>query len=405
MRIAYLVADRHIPLHGRKGASVHVQETVAALISLGHDVVVYAADAGIATVGTVLIGCEVVSVELTSMPPARGTRERRAFKEREAIQLADRLCRRVIDEGERQLFDFIYERYSLFSRAGIEAAARLGVPALVEVNSPLIEEQLEFRQLVNLDLARGIERAVFSRATCVLTVSREIRDYVLSVTTESSATRRVRVLPNGVDVERFHPGVDPAESGIPAGRVVVGFSGSLKYWHGIDILLEAFREARRGSPALHLLVVGDGPMRDWINGYRQGAGLCDWITLAGWIDNPELPAALANMDIAVAPYPQSSSFYFSPLKLYEYFAMGVPVVASAIGQIDEIVEHDKTGLLCEPGDVRGLAAGLVRLARDEPLRQRLAGHAVAIAAANTWRHNAQKILAAVPQPVADALPR
>jgi len=156
MNIAYIIADRHIPVFGEKGASVHVQETIASLTALGHKVTVYAARCG------------------------EQNHDSR-FKENQAIVVADRIRDAVVRDADSHGFDFIYERYSLFSKAGVEAAESLAIPALIEVNSPLVQEQLAFRKLVNLQDARAIEAHVFTHASSLLAVSDEVREYIFSI--------------------------------------------------------------------------------------------------------------------------------------------------------------------------------------------------------------------------------
>src|SRR5690606_35992876 len=93
--------------------------------------------------------------------------------------------------------------------------------------------------------------------------------------------------------------------------------------------------------------------------------------LAGAVEPAEVPAWLARMDIAVAPYHGDQPFYFSPLKIYEYMAAGLPVVASDVGDLAALVRHGETGLLCPPGDPPALAAALARLAGDPAAARRM----------------------------------
>ena len=106
---------------------------------------------------------------------------------------------------------------------------------------------------------------------------------------------------------------------------------------------------------MRLLVVGDGPERSQIEGDLAARGLREAVEFTGSVDPSEIPGLLASMDAAVAPYSNLRDFYFSPLKVYEYMAAGRAVVASRIGQLDGLIEHGVSGLLCTPGDSRELA--------------------------------------------------
>ena len=95
------------------------------------------------------------------------------------------------------------------------------------------------------------------------------------------------------------------------------------------------------------------------------------------------------MDITVAPYLEVPNFYFSPLKLYEYMASGLAVVASDAGEIAALVHDGQSGLVCPPGDVAALCSALLRLAQDAGLRARLGAAARREAERHTWSENAR----------------
>ena len=257
------------------------------------------------------------------------------------------------------------------------------------MNAPLVLEQRRYRQLVLTAEAEAIEREVLSDARSIAAVSTALRNYAID---NGADPAHVFVLPNGVDTERFHPS-GPVASPMPeVDAPVIGFVGSLKPWHGLDTLLDALRTLRDRDVPAHLLIVGDGPLRAWIEGYVSGAGLTDRVTLTGWVGHDAVPSLVRSVDIAVAPYPPLDDFYFSPLKLYEYLAAGRAVVASAIGQVEQAIDDGRTGLLVPAGDPSGLANALERLCRDEPLRRSLGQAAFAADQGFTWDANARRVI-------------
>jgi glycosyltransferase involved in cell wall biosynthesis len=128
----------------------------------------------------------------------------------------------------------------------------------------------------------------------------------------------------------------------------------------------------------------------------RARGLRELAHFTGAVDPDQVPGLLASMDVAVAPYPRLANFYFSPLKVYEYMAAGLPVVAGRIGQLAEILDHEQTGLLCPPGDAQALAEALDRLRHDAVLRRRLGRAAQAtVLRKHTWAAVARRILGLV----------
>lgn len=383
MRIAYVCADGGIAVFGEKGASVHINAMADAFCRTGHEVRVLCAKRG-----TGSADYEVDQVSVDCGPP-----QDRAGKERSHLATAAAIEDCLIRLHRSWTFDLIYERYSLWSTAGVRAARRLAVPVVVEVNAPLVAEQAEFRTLVLADEARAVESEVFRNADALAVVSDELVPYV---TARGAARARVHVICNAVDTRLFQPNVAKAAiPGVPDEAFVVGFSGSLKSWHGLDTLLPAFRALRDRLPSAHLLVVGDGPRKPWVEGYAAGADLAAAVTLTGWVRHQDLPSLIARMDVATAPYPASEGHYFSPLKLYEYLAVGRPVVASRIGQTEQVLQGTGAALMVAPGDVVGLTDALLRLATDAPLAARLAANAAVAGRRHDWTDNARKVLTLV----------
>jgi glycosyltransferase involved in cell wall biosynthesis len=264
-------------------------------------------------------------------------------------------------------FDLVYERYSLWSTAGMEYACAKELAGLLEVNAPLIHEQTRYRALVDRAGAERATKQAFSAARTLVVVSKVIAQYVQQY---GGRPDRVHVVPNGVNPARFPSNLAPS---MPARRGVfrVGFLGSLKPWHGLTMLVEAFARVHCQTPDARLLVVGDGPERNSLIAELSARGLLAVTHLTGAVSACQVPGLLASMDVGVAPYLGGADFYFSPMKVYEYMAAGLPVVASDIGQIGEVITDGEEGLLCRPGDASALTAALLRLRADPSLRARL----------------------------------
>ena len=271
----------------------------------------------------------------------------------------------------------------------MEHAATAGVPGLLEVNAPLIEEQAQYRGLRDAGGAERVAARVFRAASVLIAVSAEVAAWLER---RGVVRGRVHVIPNGVDADRFRPDVRPAAPGMP-GSFTVGFVGSMKPWHGLDVLVEAFARLHERAPDARLLLVGDGPARAGVCANLSARGLAGVVHCTEAVAPLEVPGLLTSVDAAVAPYALASGFYFSPLKVYEYMAAGRAVVASRVGQLETVIRHDVNGLLCPPGDAAALAAALERLRCEPPVRARLGRAARATVLGNhTWDAVAARVL-------------
>ena len=249
----------------------------------------------------------------------------------------------------------------------MEHARARNIPGLLEVNAPLVEEQAQHRSLFDRPAAEAAAERAWNAATAVLAVSAPLAS---RLQTQVREPQRIHVVPNGVDLARFGARM-PAQSR----PFTVGFVGSLRPWHGLDTLADAFGLLRESVPDARLRIVGDGPGRAGLEQRLAALGALDASNFSGAIRQEEVPAALAQFDVALASYPALEDFYFSPLKLYEYMAAGCAVVASAIGQVREVIDHEVDGILVPPHDAAATARWLVRLAAAPELRDRLGTNA------------------------------
>lgn len=389
MRIAYVCADPGVPVFGQKGCSIHVQELTRAFIRQGADVHLFSPQVQ----GALPPGLEHLHVHKLSCSKTGDPAER----EQSSIKMNGDLDLALKTHGP---FDLVYERYSLWSYAGMEYARNHTVPGILEVNAPLIEEQTRHRQLIDRDTALNIATRVF-RATALVAVSEEVGSYLEQ---NWEVQDRVHVIPNGIDPNRFEV---TAPLSFPASRDTfnIGFVGTLKPWHGVENLIEAFALFFRMHPDSKLQIIGDGPKRKSLEEQASIYNLCSSVVWHGAVSPDRIPSLLASMDVAVAPYPDLSEFYFSPLKVFEYMAAGLPIVASDIGQIKQIIQNEVHGLLCTPGDPVALVLALEKLYRSPEIGIRL-GHAARdkVFKNHTWDGVARRIFEIVNGPSVAASP-
>jgi glycosyltransferase involved in cell wall biosynthesis len=373
-RLLYLSSDPGVPVLGHKGASVHVRSLVRALARKGPRLVLASPRVGYEGEH---LGAPVELVEIEGVLP----------KQHDAGSLqavVDRQAAQVLELVRRYRADAIYERFSLFTAAGVRAAAAAGIRHVLEVNAPLRAEALSFRTLPHPEIAAELEEETLIGTDRVLAVSPTLAELLVS---SGVAADKIEVVANAIDPDQF------------AGRgrrrsdtFTVGFAGSLKPWHGIDVLVEAFRLAHAEVPLLRLEIAGDGPAAAAL----EAATLPDAVVRHGQLTHEETIRTMTRWHVGVAPFHRLDDFYFSPLKLAEYMAAGVCAVASDLPELRSALGEGKRGVLVEPGSPGALAGALVELARNRKRAAELGAHGRAYALGTlSWARNADRALAAL----------
>jgi glycosyltransferase involved in cell wall biosynthesis len=348
MRIAYVCADPGISALGDKGASVHLRSLAGALARRGHSV-------------------RLLSSRLdgANPPPPAVT----------LTQLSDGTLTQLLRDWRCEV---VLERYALSVEKVQESCRTLGIAHVLEVNAPLVDEAARYRGLQDVAVWRAREGSVLRAADAVVAVSPAIRAHAIRC---GVAPDHAVVVHNGVDLERFEAlNGEPVRQRYQLGNArIVGFAGSLKAWHGVDILLRA---AVRLDPDVRVLIVGDGPERGKLEALAGELRIADRVVFAGAVPHHAIPEHLAAMTVAVAPYRRQTDFYFSPLKVVEYLAAGLPVVASEQGDLAHLV--GKAGLMVSPDDAVELAEALDKVLGDPALRRTMHFSARRHAAGMTW---------------------
>ncbi len=353
MKILYCASDQIVP--GTTGGSVHVMAVANGLAALGHEV------HSLITPGAHSTRAD--GVQWIPMPPPLGRKELR-------WALTGRV-RRIVTEIRP---DVIMERYYNFAGEGMSAAAETGAVAVLEVNAPVIDHPGSFKRMLDrmliVEPMRRRGERICAQADLIVTPEPAILP-------PGIAAGKILRLEWGAHTEQFRPDVKGAVPFSRPAETVAVFAGAFRGWHGAIHLAHAIRQLRaRGRHDIGAVFIGDGPE---LAAVRSAAAGLDGIVFTGALPHSQMPACLTACDIGVAPFDLdahralSLGFYWSPLKIFEYMAAGLPVVAPASSRIPEIVGHDREALLYDPAFPHALAAVLEALT-DKNLRTRL-GHA------------------------------
>lgn len=289
---------------------------------------------------------------------------------------------------------YVWQRHELFHTAGVMLAKRSGCPLVIFAPSTKVWEGRNWgvrRPGWGKAAEFFGEAAILRKANLVACVSDEVAEEVCRL---GVSDPNVIVTPSTVDCSLFYPrecgaamkrwlGVD--------GDFVLGWTGSFRAFHGLEGVLEAVEDIRQDVANVTLLLVGEGPERPRLEREVERRGLQRQVIFAGQVSQHKLPDYLAAMDACVVWGRTDQIFHYSPLKLWEYLAVGKPVIAPRTGPIPKMMRHDVEGLLAAPGDVRELVQYVRALIDSPEMRRRLSEGGRRLALTNSWDHQLQRV--------------
>lgn len=359
---------------------VHVGEIVKAFRRLGH------------RVGIVSPVGERLGDEAPAAVPAPRERLLRAlshYPPELIFELAELLYNLQALRQARRNFgpanvDMIFERYAIFGVAGAQLSKQWNRPLIVEVNYTSCSPLVRRRSRLLRPLARRLDRRVFDRAAGLVAVSSQLKRHLTE--DYGVAPEKIIVLSNAADPEVFDP-VRIAPRPLPSGKIV-GFVGGFCPWHGLDLLVSAFRTVAQKVGEARLVLIGDGPMmsqiRDSIRRVEQR------VLLTGRVPHQDLPGYIAGFHVGVLP---DSNDYGSPMKIFEYMAMGKPVVVPDYPPLRDAVRDGEEGRIFRARNVQEMADCLTMLLTDAAAYRRMAPQARSrIINKHNWLENGRAIL-------------
>ncbi len=310
-----------------------------------------------------------------------------AMRMRDAARVSNsrRYAARLIETIESARPDVILETHIAFSLAGKIASEQTGVPLVLDDVAPAWEEEQQYGVGLK-DKAHEVYKEVTESARLLVAVSPTIRDYLRG---QGLPDSKLILVPNGIDASLFRAGEQPgkvrAQYGIAPDTMLIVFVGSFQPYHRVDLLIRAFKTLDT-TRKTHLLLVGEGARTAECKALAAELGLMDRITFTGAIDYSKVGSYVAAADVTVLP---GNLDYGNSMKIYEYLALGKPVVAPDQPTVTDMVTHDQTAYLFKRDDAEALKNALKTVIDDPALCQRLSAAAAKLAAECTWEKRAE----------------
>jgi glycosyltransferase involved in cell wall biosynthesis len=375
MKILY-----HHRTRSKDGQYVHIEEMIAALRELGHEVIVVSPPS---TEG-VAFGSDAGLVAWMKRHVPKLIYE--------LLELSYSLIayRRLVQAVRMHHPDCLYERYNLFLPAGIWLKKKFKLPMLLEVNSPIFEERSRFDGVALKWLAHWTQIYTWHGADYVLPVTKVLGDMLAAT---GIPRQQIVNIPNAINIRNFDGATSARAAKLALGlqgHLVLGFTGFLRDWHGLDKVIDLISQDSSTS-LRHLLIVGDGPARAALEEQAKSLGISNRVTFTGIVPRDMVAQYVATFDIALQP---AVVAYASPLKLFEYLALGKAIVAPAQANIMEILADGDNALLFDPLKSNGLAIAIDRLSNDPELRLKIGARAHQTISDKqlTWNENAKHVV-------------
>ncbi len=405
-RVLYL--DANLPIGAAVGGSVgHTRGVIDGLLREGFGVD-YASGKAIPTDSPNSRWLRVSCGDLLAVPP-----------ELNCYAFNDEFERCAMKWTTENSYAFIYQRMSVHNFTGAMLRQKLGIPLILEYNGSEVWTAANWGKKLRLhDMAASAERASFANADLVVTVSKPLADEVAAA---GVGRERIVVYPNCIDPAIFDPDRFSREEleqlrkrlRIADGARIATFLGTFGAWHGVEFLARAIRRLVDGDLAwlvankLHFLLIGDGLKMAEVRALLGTGPYQDFVTLTGAVPQASAPAYLALSDLFLCPHvpnADGSTFFGSPTKLFEYMAMGRPIVASDLAQIGGVlrgtyldsanISEGPMAALFTPGSEDEFLAALRTVVEDPNLARTMAANARAAALGSfTWQHHVNAILA------------
>ncbi|MCB9263181.1 MAG: glycosyltransferase family 4 protein [Flavobacteriales bacterium] len=320
-------------------------------------------------------------------------------------------------DGEN--YSFVYQRFSGESFCGAYFASKNKIPFILEFNSSEIWKLKNwsktnsaikniFKTSIQLPIVQKIEKYNLKKAALIVVVSEVLKENLIEFGIDKN---KILVNPNGVNTDKFNAiekDLLLSKSLNLENYFVFGFIGTFGKWHGVMELAQSIILFFDRFPELvgkvKFLIIGDGKLFQEVELLINQSKYRNNVVLTGKIPQQENARFLQICDAFVSPHipnPDGTKFFGSPTKLFEYMACSKPIIASNLDQIGEVLEHNKTAFLVEPGNIFELASAYKIVFEDKTLQSNLANAAYTeVCSRYTWDAHVDRILGCIEKKLA-----
>lgn len=392
MKILYYSPHPNLALNSNSGYGTHMREMIAAFERAGH------------AVKPLIMGGLDEHFD-SSAPHSRMRKMKGRFKQIVPLKVWESLKDlRLIWKDQKfekvlqtEIKDFepdlIYERANYLQPSGVRVANKMEIKHVLEVNSPYVVEKVTMTGVSSFfgGLAETIEQELLQQTDRVVVDSSSLQDYF--VEKYSISKNKIKLAPMAIDIDKISVGEEQTseikQNYNLSGKTVIGFVGSLLPWHGVDLLIKAAKRISKLGIECKFLIVGDGEEATSLKKLRNNYQIQDIVIFTGRVPHSDIFNYIEAMDITIMP---ATNWWGSPVKIFEYGAMGKPIIAPDAGPIRDVMVHNKDGLLIESEEEK-LADAITKLIEDEELRNRIARNFnEKVLRLYTWDQNVEKVL-------------
>jgi glycosyltransferase involved in cell wall biosynthesis len=389
MKILYFSPHPHLNLASPSGPGTHMREVIAGFRARGHEVKTFIVG------GESLrqVGLQIAFKQrwYKKWLPASLWQTGKDFSLLRKDKALKAELANLINEFKP---DLVYERGYYLMTSGVDVCQRIGVKHYLELNAPYPQEKRDMEGWSALGFwAKKAERKQVRTTTKLVVVSSALKSYFIERTGVNE--EKILITPNAVNPQKIvaSGSLSRSDLNLKEEDWVVGFVGSIFPYHGVDLLIEAVAELNMNDRSVRMkaLIVGDGEILPALKKLAQDRGVSNDVLFTGNVHHESVYDYISLMDVAVMP---KSNWYGSPVKIFEYGAMGKLVIAPNNGPVRDVMEQDEDGLLVD-GSKEGLVHALSFCMNHPVSADRMAQRFQArVLTEFTWQNVADSILKA-----------